>query len=124
MATPWLTGQGSQAQEVPPKEFTSSEIFPETSNEIACEQCGLKHPAIEQAAVIGQPDPSEGEVPVGFVTLRRDVPEKAIQGFIRPFLKPWEMPVRIIVLKQMPFIQGRKVDRQALRKYLDAAVDS
>ena len=41
MATPWLTGQGSQAQEVPPKEFTSSEIFPETSNEIACEQCGL-----------------------------------------------------------------------------------
>ena len=24
-----------------PKEFTSSEIFPETSNEIACEQCGL-----------------------------------------------------------------------------------
>ena len=41
MATPWLTGQGSQAQEVPPEEFTSSEIFPETSNEIACEQCGL-----------------------------------------------------------------------------------
>ena len=45
MATPWLTGQGSQAQEVPPKEFTSSEIFPETSNEIACEQCGLERPA-------------------------------------------------------------------------------
>jgi hypothetical protein len=38
-------------------------------------------------------------------------------------LKPWEMPVKVIVLAQMPFIQGRKVDRQALRKYLDAAVD-
>ena len=29
------------------------------------------------------------------------------------------MPVKIIVLEQMPFIQGRKVDRQALRKYLE-----
>jgi long-chain acyl-CoA synthetase len=83
------------------------------------EEVLLKHPAIEQAAVVGQPDPSEGEVPIGFVTLKRDVPEKAIQDFIRPFLKPWEMPVRLIVLEQIPFIQGRKVDRQALGKYLE-----
>ena len=88
------------------------------------EEVLLKHPAIEQAAVIGQPDPSEGEVPIGFVTLKRHVAEKAIQDFIRPFLKPWEMPVKIIVLEQMPFIQGRKIDRQALRKYLDGGVDS
>jgi long-chain acyl-CoA synthetase len=78
-----------------------------------------KHPAIEQAAVVGQHDSSEGEVPIAFVTLRRDVAEKAIQEFIRSFLKPWEMPVRIIILEQMPFIQGRKIDRQALRKYLE-----
>jgi long-chain acyl-CoA synthetase len=83
------------------------------------EEVLLKHPAIEQAAVIGQPDPSEGEVPIGFVTLKRDVAENAIQDFIRPFLKPWEMPAKIIVLEQMPFIQGRKVDRQALGKYLE-----
>jgi acyl-coenzyme A synthetase/AMP-(fatty) acid ligase len=87
------------------------------------EEVLLKHPAVEQAAVIGQPNPSEGEVPVAFVILKQDVAEKAIQDFIRPSLKPWEMPVKVIVLAQMPFIQGRKVDRQALRKYLDAAVD-
>ena len=78
-----------------------------------------KHPAIEQAAVVGQPDSSEGEVPIAFVTLKREVAERAIQDFIRSFLKPWEMPVRIIILEQMPFIQGRKIDRQALRKYLE-----
>jgi long-chain acyl-CoA synthetase len=83
------------------------------------EEVLLKHPAIEQAAVIGQTDPSEGEVPIGFVTVKREVAEEGIKDFIRPFLKPWEMPVRIIVLEQMPFIQGRKVDRQALKKYLD-----
>ena len=78
-----------------------------------------KHPAIDQAAVIGQPDPSEGEVPIAFVTTKRHGAEKAMQDFIRPFLKPWEMPARIVVLEQMPFIQGRKVDRQALKKYLE-----
>ncbi len=83
------------------------------------EEVLLKHPAIEQTAVIGQPDLSEGEIPIGFVTLKRDIAEQAIQDFIRPFLKPWEMPVRIIVLEQMPFIQGRKVDRQALKKYFE-----
>ena len=84
------------------------------------EEVLAKHPAIDQAAVIGQPDPSEGEVPIAFITLKRAVAEKAIHDFIRPFLKPWEMPVRIIVLEQMPFIQGRKIDRQALGKYLGA----
>ena len=83
------------------------------------EEVLLKHPAIEQAAVVGQPDPSEGEVPIAFVTLKREVAERAIQDFIRSFLKPWEMPVRIIILEQMPFIQRRKIDRQALRKYLE-----
>jgi long-chain acyl-CoA synthetase len=83
------------------------------------EEVLLKHPAIEQAAVIGQPDPSEGEVPIGFVTLKEAVPEGAIKDFIRPFLKPWEMPVRVITLEQMPFIQGRKIDRRALKKYLE-----
>ena len=34
---PRLTSPRSPA----PTEFTGSEIFPETSNEIACEQCGL-----------------------------------------------------------------------------------
>jgi len=83
------------------------------------EQVLQKHPAIDQAAVIGQPDPSEGEVPIAFVTIKRHVAEKAIEDFIRPFLNPWEMPVRIVVLEQMPFIQGRKVDRQALKKYFE-----
>ncbi|HEY5742688.1 MAG TPA: long-chain fatty acid--CoA ligase [Terrimicrobiaceae bacterium] len=82
------------------------------------EEVLLSHPAIDQAAVIGQPDPAEGEVPVAFVTLKRAVAEKAIQDFLRPVLKPWEMPIKIMVLEQMPFIQGRKVDRQALKKYL------
>jgi acyl-CoA synthetase (AMP-forming)/AMP-acid ligase II len=86
---------------------------------ISIEEVLGKPPAIDQAAVIGQPDPSEGEVPIAFVTLKQEVTENAIQDFIRPFLKPWEMPARTIVLEQMPFIQARKIDRQALRKYLE-----
>ena len=39
-APPWLSPKAHKP--VPaPTEFTGSEIFPETSNEIACEQCGL-----------------------------------------------------------------------------------
>ena len=46
-----------------------------------------KHPAIEQAAVIGQPDPSEGEVPIAFVTLKQEVAEKDDSGFYPPLLE-------------------------------------
>ena len=45
-------------------------------------------------------------MPIGFVTLKQEIAEQAIQDFIRPFLKPWEMPVRIIVLEQMPVYSG------------------
>ena len=68
-----------------------------------------KHPAIAQAAVIGQSDPSEGEVPVGFVTLKRHVAENAIQDFIRPFLKPWEMPVRSSCWSECPLFRDARL---------------
>ena len=60
-------------------------------------------------AIIGQADQSEGEVPIGFVTLKRQVAEKAIEDSIRPFLKPWEMPIRIIMLGQMPLFRDARL---------------
>jgi acyl-CoA synthetase (AMP-forming)/AMP-acid ligase II len=77
------------------------------------EEVLLRHPAIEQAAVIAQPDPSEGEVPIGFVTLLRSR-RRRFRILSAPSA---EMPVRIYPGNKCRL--SKTQDRwQALRKYL------
>lgn len=73
------------------------------------------HDAVSQAAVVGVPDSTWGEVGHAFVvTAGQDVPE--LDGFLRARLANFKIPKRIWVRESLPTLPIGKVDKAALRR--------
>ena len=62
------------------------------------------HPAVLEAAVVGQPDPVFGEQPVAFVTLRPgfDVPPEDLIEHSRQSLARYKVPCGVYIEKTLP----------------------
>jgi acyl-CoA synthetase (AMP-forming)/AMP-acid ligase II len=81
-----------------------------------------EHPAVLEAAVVGQPDPRWGEVPVAFVALKasmRTTPEELVE-FCRARLARFKVPRAIVLVEALPRNPSGKVLKRALRKGLPA----
>ncbi|WP_217180261.1 class I adenylate-forming enzyme family protein [Streptomyces sp. AC495_CC817] len=81
------------------------------------------HDDVQEAAVVGAPDPVLGEVPVAFVSLRTDAAATAEQldAHARGILAAFKCPVRITVLDELPKNPVGKIDKPALRRGLRVA---
>lgn len=83
------------------------------------EQAFMRHPAVEAAAAVGQPDRYAGELPVVFVSLRRghdDVSVEALQEFARELIaeRPaW--PKHAYFMEALPTTAVGKLYKPALR---------
>jgi len=78
------------------------------------------HPAVLEAAVVGQPDPVFGEQPVAFVTLRPGfdaVPEDLIEH-CRPSLARYKVPREVYIEESLPKNAVGKVAKPVLRQQL------
>ncbi|HJY96492.1 MAG TPA: AMP-binding protein, partial [Streptosporangiaceae bacterium] len=78
------------------------------------------HPAVLEAAVVGQPDPVFGEQPVAFVTLRPGfdaVPEDLIEH-CRSSLARYKMPREVYIEESLPKNAVGKVAKPVLREQL------
>lgn len=75
------------------------------------------HPAVQEACVIGVPDPTSGEVPHAYVILQPGV--AILPGELRDFvagrLAAFMVPAEIHVISEMPSKGPGKVDRELLR---------
>jgi long-chain acyl-CoA synthetase len=85
------------------------------------------HPAVREAAVVDLPDRRVGAVPAAAVCLARDVakrptPEELLQ-FARERLAPYEVPVKIMIVEDLPRTPSLKVVLPALREVLAEAAD-
>ncbi len=85
------------------------------------ESCLLRHPAVLNAAVIGKPDDTRGEVVKAFIVLQPGYSGSEelvadIQNHVRARLAPYEYPREIEFLDALPMTTTGKVQRKELRK--------
>lgn len=78
------------------------------------------HDAVNEAAVIGQPDPSRGEVPVAFVSLVEGmtVTEVELREFCRGRVAGYKVPKRVIISDDLPRGPTGKILKRELHQLL------
>ncbi len=76
------------------------------------------HPAIREAAVVGEPDSYRGETVVAYVSLREgsQVDAGALTAHCRSVLAPYKCPRDVRFLAELPKTVSGKIQRRALRQ--------
>jgi len=87
-----------------------------------------KHPAVREAAVIGEPDELHGEIGVAFVALKDGAQATGpdLRAFCRENLGRHEIPRKVFFIPQLPRNASGKILKRELRKQgeLERGVDS
>jgi long-chain acyl-CoA synthetase len=76
-----------------------------------------EHPAVREAAVVGEPDDYRGETVVAYISLAGGAtatPEELI-AFARERLAAYKAPRRVVVIEDLPKTQTGKIRRNVLR---------
>ncbi|KTC80247.1 class I adenylate-forming enzyme family protein [Legionella cherrii] len=79
-----------------------------------------QHPAIKAAAVIGIPDPHEGEVPIAFVVLKngKRLTEPELSQFLTQYIAHYKIPVKVYFIDTIPLTHSGKINHKQLHDYL------
>jgi fatty-acyl-CoA synthase len=90
----------------------------ENISSIEVEGAMLRHPAIQEVAVIGIPHEHWGEVPEAFVVLRSDasVSESELREFARENLAHFKVPHRFTFIDELPKTATGKIQKYMLRR--------
>lgn len=93
-------------------------VYPAEVEAVLCE-----HPAIIDAAVVGQPDATWGSVPVAVVVVGSGVPvgDAELECHCRERLAAYKVPVRFHRLPRLPRNEAGKILRRELRELLAEA---
>jgi 2-aminobenzoate-CoA ligase len=81
----------------------------------------LRHPDVEEVAVVGRPDPERGRRVVAHVVLREGVPRdqatvERLRAFTKAELTPYKCPKEIVFTDALPRTPTGKLQRFRLRE--------
>lgn len=82
------------------------------------EEVLFQHPAVQEAAVVGVPDPYRGETVMAFIVLKAaaTVTEQELIAFCKERLAAYKVPKTVALRKELPKTLVGKVLRRALRE--------
>ncbi len=83
------------------------------------EEVLYRHPAVAEAAVVGQPHELHGEIPVAYVALKEgaEADEAALRTHCRAHLGRHEVPRRFVFLEALPKNAAGKILKRELRRH-------
>ncbi len=107
----WYQGRGDDMFKAAGYRIGPSEI----------ENCLVRHPAVQNAAVVPSPDETRGNVVKAFIVLAPGRTASAalveeLQQHVRAFLAPYETPKEIEFIDALPMTTTGKVQRKVLRE--------
>jgi fatty-acyl-CoA synthase len=84
----------------------------------------LRHPSVQEAAVVGLPDARWGEAPHAFVVLRagETADPQEIKAFVRQHLAHFKAPHSVILVSELPKTATGKIQKYLLRSNRPAIV--
>jgi fatty-acyl-CoA synthase len=90
----------------------------ENISSIEVEGALLRHPAIQEVAVVGVPHERWGEVPEAFVVSRSEtsVSESELRDFAREALAHFKVPHRFTFIDELPKTATGKIHKYLLRR--------
>lgn len=89
----------------------------ENISSVEIEGCLLRHPAVQEVAVVGMPHPRWGESPHAFVVLRQgaQASEEDLKLHVRNAIAPFKVPQWISFVEELPKTATGKVQKFVLR---------
>ncbi len=88
-------------------------VYPRVIEEVL-----VRHPSVTEAAVVGEPHRSHGEIPVAYVTATPEhIPDTAVlKAWCREHLGSHEVPRRIEIVERLPKNAAGKILKRELRR--------
>ena len=89
----------------------------ENISSVEIESVMLRHPSVQEVAVVGMPHEKWGESPHAFVILRTgmNAKEEELKKFVREHLASFKIPHWISFVKELPKTATGKIQKYALR---------
>ena len=85
-------------------------VYPREVEEVLYE-----HPAVRQAAVVGEPHPELGEEVTAVVAVRSPVTPEELRAFVRERVAPYKYPRRVRLVDELPTTPTGKIIKRGLR---------